>query len=125
MQTRRGSTRPTRPEGAGVLSGPANHALAIRLVYQAAGSVRIPVIGIGGIICGADAAEFLRAGAVAVQIGTANFYDPLATVRIVRELKEYCRRSGIRHVGQIRETQKETATETLPHKAVPAAQEPT
>ncbi|MBI4459694.1 MAG: dihydroorotate dehydrogenase [Acidobacteria bacterium] len=125
MQARRDSSQPTLPKGTGGLSGPAIHALAIRLVYQAVGSVRIPVIGIGGIVCGADAAEFLCAGAVAVQIGTANFYDPLATVRIVRELEEYCRQSGIRRVGQIRETRKETAPETLRHRKVLAAPEPT
>jgi dihydroorotate dehydrogenase (NAD+) catalytic subunit len=57
-------------------------------VSRAARAVRIPVIGIGGILCGADAAAFLRAGAVAVQVGTANFYDPRATVRVARELAE-------------------------------------
>ncbi|MBI1956771.1 MAG: dihydroorotate dehydrogenase [Acidobacteria bacterium] len=120
----RGSAQPALPEGTGGLSGPAIHALAVRLVYQAAGSVRVPVIGIGGIICGADAAEFLRAGAAAVQVGTANFYDPLATVRIMRELEEYCRRSGVRHVGQLRETRQQAALETPRHQAVPAAQKP-
>ncbi|OFW45332.1 MAG: dihydroorotate dehydrogenase B catalytic subunit, partial [Acidobacteria bacterium RIFCSPLOWO2_12_FULL_60_22] len=72
MQIGEATARRTLPSGTGGLSGPAIHALAVRLVYQAARAVRIPVIGVGGILCGADAAEFLRAGAVAVQVGTAN-----------------------------------------------------
>ena len=82
----RSAAQPVIPGGAGGLSGPAIHQDALRLVSQAVQSVRIPVIGVGGILCGADAAAFLRAGAVAVQVGTANFFDPLATVRIAREL---------------------------------------
>ena len=72
--------------GAGGLSGPAIHQDALRLVSRAVQAVKIPVIGVGGILCGADAAAFLKAGAVAVQVGTANFYDPLAALRIAREL---------------------------------------
>jgi dihydroorotate dehydrogenase (NAD+) catalytic subunit len=104
MQLERGTGEASLPGSAGGLSGPAIHALAVRLVHRAARAVRIPVIGIGGILCGADAAEFLRAGAVAVQVGTASFYDPRASVRIVRELGSYCRRSGIRRVGELRES---------------------
>ena len=96
-----GSNRAVLPKGSGGLSGPAIHSLAVRLVYQAASAVQIPVIGIGGVICGADAAELLRAGAVAVEVGTANFYDPQATLRIARELAAYCRRAGIRRVGEL------------------------
>ena len=101
MQIEVSDARRTLPSGTGGLSGPAIHALAVRLVYQAARAVRIPVIGVGGILCGADAAEFLRAGAVAVQVGTANFYDPRATVRTVRELADYCRRAGIGRVSEL------------------------
>ena len=85
----RRASQPAIPGGAGGLSGPAIHADALRLVTRAVRAVKIPVIGVGGILCGADAAAFLQAGAVAVQIGTANFYDPLATVRIARELAGY------------------------------------
>ena len=85
----RRASQPTIPGGAGGLSGPAIHADALRLVTRAVRAVKIPVIGVGGILCGADAADFLQAGAVAVQVGTANFYDPLATVRIARELAGY------------------------------------
>ncbi len=98
---------PTLPRGTGGLSGPAIHSLAVRFVNQAVQAVRIPVIGIGGIVCGADAAEFLRAGAVAVEVGTANFYDPRATVRIVRELEDYCKRLGVRRVSELRERRRE------------------
>jgi dihydroorotate dehydrogenase (NAD+) catalytic subunit len=80
------------PEGVGGLSGPAIRREAVQLVGQAVRAVHIPIVGIGGILCGADAAEFLDAGAVAVQVGTANFYDPLATLRIARELAAYRRR---------------------------------
>jgi len=88
--------------GPGGLSGPVIHARAVRLVHQAVSAVRIPVVGIGGVVCGADAAEFIRAGAVAVEIGTANFYDPRATVRIAGELEAYCRQAGLRRVSDLR-----------------------
>ena len=101
MQIEKGDGKPVLPKDTGGLSGPAIHSLAVRLVSHAVAAVRIPVIGIGGIVCGADAAEFLRAGAVAVEVGTANFYDPLATVRIARELKEYCGRVGVARVRDL------------------------
>jgi dihydroorotate dehydrogenase (NAD+) catalytic subunit len=82
----RSAAKPRIPGGAGGLSGPAIHADALRLVSRAAQAIQIPVIGVGGIVCGADARAFLQAGAVAVQVGTANFYDPLATLRVAREL---------------------------------------
>ncbi len=102
MQVEGADGRRSIPGGTGGLSGPAIHSLAVRLVHRAASAVKIPVIGIGGILCGADAVEFLRAGAVAVEVGTANFYDPCATVRIARELSECCRRMGIQRVGDLR-----------------------
>ncbi|MBV9745215.1 MAG: dihydroorotate dehydrogenase, partial [Acidobacteriia bacterium] len=76
--------RPRLGAGMGGLSGPAIKPIALRLVYQAARAVRIPVIGLGGIATGTDAAEFLIAGATAVQVGTANFWDPRAALRIAR-----------------------------------------
>lgn len=102
MEAERRQARPQLAGGAGGLSGPVIHENALRLVTQAADAVRIPVIGIGGILCGADAATFLKAGVVAVQVGTANFYDPLATVRIIRELHAYCRKAGVRRVFDLR-----------------------
>jgi dihydroorotate dehydrogenase (NAD+) catalytic subunit len=87
MEDERRSSLPQIPGGAGGVSGPAIRERALELVAKAAQAVKIPVIGIGGILTGADARELLRAGAVAVQVGTANFYDPLAPVRIARELR--------------------------------------
>jgi dihydroorotate dehydrogenase (NAD+) catalytic subunit len=72
------------------LSGPAIKPIAVRMVYDAAHAVNIPVIGMGGISTAADVAEFMLAGATAVQIGTASYWDPCATEKIVDELKRWC-----------------------------------
>ena len=87
--------------GFGGLSGPAIKPIALRMVYEAARSVKIPVVGLGGISNGLDAAEFLIAGASAVEVGTANFWDPSAPVRIARELDEFLQQEGIDHVSKI------------------------
>jgi dihydroorotate dehydrogenase (NAD+) catalytic subunit len=81
--------RPRLAFGTGGLSGPAIRPIAVRMTWQAARAVRIPVIGIGGISCAADALEFLIAGARAVQVGTANFVDPGVYARILVELQAY------------------------------------
>src|SRR4051812_28764120 len=72
------------------LSGPAIKPIALRMVYEAAHSVDIPVIGMGGITTGEDVVEFMLAGAAAVQVGTANYFDPCATERIVGDLERWC-----------------------------------
>src|SRR5216683_1423171 len=72
------------------LSGPAIKPIAVRMVYEASKSVQIPVIGMGGISTAADVAEFMLAGASAVQVGTANYWDPCATEKIVDELQRWC-----------------------------------
>jgi dihydroorotate dehydrogenase (NAD+) catalytic subunit len=77
------------------LSGPAIKPVALRMVYQAAQAVKIPVIGIGGIASAEDALEFIIAGARAVQVGTANFYDPGASLRVVDGIRDYCRRKRL------------------------------
>jgi len=77
------------------LSGPGIKPVALRMVYQAARAVKIPVIGIGGIASPEDALEFLIAGASAVQVGTANFYDPGVSLRIVEGISAYCRRQRL------------------------------
>jgi dihydroorotate dehydrogenase (NAD+) catalytic subunit len=87
--------------GFGGLSGPAIKPIALRLVYQAARAVKTPVVGLGGIASGEDAAEFLIAGATAVEVGTANFWDPASTARIARELGEFCRREGVANVAEL------------------------
>jgi len=77
------------------LSGPAIKPVAVRMVYQAYRAVKIPIIGIGGIATTEDALEFIIAGAKAVQVGTANFYAPDTSLRIVAGLRDYCRRRKI------------------------------
>lgn len=90
--------RPRLGAGFGGLSGPAIKPIALRLVYQAAQAVKVPVIGLGGIATGEDAAEFLIAGATAVEVGTANFWDPQSPLRIARELESFCRREKVASV---------------------------
>lgn len=85
----------------GGLSGPAIKPVALRMVWQAAQAVRIPIIGAGGISTGTDALEFMIAGARAVQVGTANFVDPSAPVRILREIANYCAANGIARVADL------------------------
>jgi dihydroorotate dehydrogenase (NAD+) catalytic subunit len=83
------------------LSGPAIKPIAVRMVYDAAHSVKIPVIGMGGISTAADIIEFMLAGATAVQIGTASYWDPCATEKIVNELQEYCIEHGIPELAEL------------------------
>lgn len=93
--------RPRLGAGMGGLSGPAIKPIALRLVFQAARAVRIPVIGLGGIASGTDAAEFLIAGATAVQVGAATFADPQAPLRIARELGSFLEREKIGSVQEL------------------------
>jgi dihydroorotate dehydrogenase (NAD+) catalytic subunit len=85
----------------GGLSGPAIRPVAVHMVYQAAGSVKIPVIGMGGIMEGRDALEFMIAGASAVQVGTANFVNPAATLHVLEGIRSYCEKHGIRRIQDI------------------------
>jgi len=95
------SRRPRLGAGFGGLSGPAIKPIALRFVYEAAHAVKIPVIGMGGIAKGEDAAEFLIAGASAVQVGTANFWDPASPLRIARELDQFLGEQGITNVREL------------------------
>lgn len=87
--------------GTGGLSGPCVKPVALRMVYQVAHAVRIPVIGLGGISCATDAVEFLLAGATAVEIGTANFLDPAITVKVAQGIRDYLDRHGFQSVKDI------------------------
>jgi dihydroorotate dehydrogenase (NAD+) catalytic subunit len=93
--------RPRLGNTFGGLSGPAVKPIALRMVYQVASRVRVPVIGMGGIMTGRDVIEFLIVGARAVEVGTANFIDPAASLRIVREIGEFCREKKIRRIEEI------------------------
>jgi len=83
------------------LSGPAIKPIALRMVYDAAHAVKIPVIGMGGITTAVDVIEFMLAGASAVQMGTASYFDPVATEKLVEELEGYCREHRIQKIREI------------------------
>lgn len=85
----------------GGLSGPAIKPVALRMVYEAAHAVRIPVIGMGGIACASDAIEFLMAGASAVSVGTANFHNPYASVEIANGIREFLESHDILDIHEI------------------------
>ena len=85
----------------GGLSGPAVKPVAVRMVYQVSKAVKLPIIGMGGIMTGEDAVEFLMAGATAVSVGTANFNNPAASVEVVKGIKEYMARYEIADINEI------------------------
>jgi dihydroorotate dehydrogenase (NAD+) catalytic subunit len=93
--------RPRLASGTGGLSGPAIKPVALRMVHELARAVRIPLVGVGGIMSGEDALEFLCCGASAVQVGTATFYDPRAPLRIAEEMARWCRAHGVRAVTEL------------------------
>lgn len=87
--------------GTGGLSGPCVKPVALRMVWQVARAVNIPVVGLGGIMNAADAIEFLMAGATAVEIGTANFIDPTTTIRVIDGMNEWLDNHGVKDVHEI------------------------
>lgn len=93
--------RPRLANVTGGLSGPAIKPIAVRCVFQASRAVKIPLIGIGGIATTDDALEFIIAGASAVQVGTANFYDPAASMKIVDGLADYCARNSLAGISDL------------------------
>jgi dihydroorotate dehydrogenase (NAD+) catalytic subunit len=93
--------RPRLGAGFGGLSGPAIKPIALRMVYEAAQAAKIPVVGLGGIGSGEDAAEFLIAGATAVQVGTATFWDPLSPLRVAGELDGFLSKERIASVREL------------------------
>ena len=93
--------RPKLSTVTGGLSGACVKPIALRMVWQVAKAVKIPVIGLGGISSATDAIEFLLAGASAIEIGTANFIDPTITVKVAQGIVEYCERHGIKNVSDL------------------------
>lgn len=85
----------------GGLSGPAIKPVAVRMVYQVAQAVNVPIIGMGGIMCAEDALEFIMAGASAVSIGTANFHNPKVTLEVIEGIKQYCEANGIKDINEL------------------------
>ena len=85
----------------GGLSGPCVKPVALRMVWQVAKAVKIPVVGLGGISCANDAIEFLLAGASAIQIGTANFIDPTVTIKVIDGINDYLDQNGFTSVKEI------------------------
>ncbi len=93
--------RPIIANNTGGVSGAGVKAVAVRMTYEAAQAVKIPVIGMGGITCAEDAIEFLMAGATAVQVGTANFTDPYAMPKIIDGLNAWCDKHGVASVSEL------------------------
>ncbi len=85
----------------GGLSGPAIKPVAVRMVYEAANAVKIPVIGMGGIQTAEDAIEFILAGATAVSVGTANFFCPTATLEVIEGIEQYMKKHGVNEIGEL------------------------
>ena len=85
----------------GGLSGPAVKPVAVRMVYQVAQAVKIPIIGMGGIMCAEDALEFIMAGASAVSIGTANFHNPKVTLEVIEGMRQFCEKNGVKDINEL------------------------
>lgn len=86
----------------GGLSGPLCHPIAVRMVWEVASVVSIPICGVGGVMTGEDAAEFILAGATAVSVGMANFVDPAASARILHELEDWAESQGVSDINELR-----------------------
>jgi dihydroorotate dehydrogenase (NAD+) catalytic subunit len=93
--------RPALSTITGGLSGPAVKPIALRMVWQVAQAVKIPIIGMGGIMNATDTIEFLLAGASAVQVGTANFIDPTVTIKVLNGIQEYMNHHNIADVNDL------------------------
>lgn len=85
----------------GGMSGPAIHPIAVRMVYQTAQAVKLPLIGMGGIASANDAIEMILAGATAVSVGTANFVDPCTTIKVVEGIEAYMRKYGVKDINEL------------------------
>ena len=85
----------------GGVSGPAVHPIAVRMVYQVANAVKIPVIGMGGVTTAEDALEFILAGATGVAVGTANFVNPMATIDVIDGIQSYMEKYGVKDIHEL------------------------
>lgn len=97
VDTRR--SRLSRPTGG--MSGPALHPIAVRMVWEVHNAVNIPIVGVGGVMTGRDAAEFILAGATSVSVGMANLVDPTAAPRILDELTEWAESQGVSDINEL------------------------
>ena len=93
--------RPIIANNTGGVSGAGVKPIAVRMVYEVAQAVKIPVVGMGGITCAEDAIEFLMAGATAVQVGTANFTNPFVCPKIIQDLNAWCDRHGVQNISEL------------------------
>ncbi len=96
--------RPVLANNTGGVSGAGVKPIAVRMVYEVAHAVSLPVVGMGGITCAEDALEFIMAGATAVQVGTANFTDAMAMPKIIEGLNAWCDRHGVERLADLRDT---------------------
>ena len=83
------------------VSGPAIHPIAVRMVYQVANAIKLPIIGMGGVATTEDALEMIMVGASAVAVGTANFHNPYATVEIIKGIEEYMNKNSISDIHEL------------------------
>ena len=113
------SRKPRLSNITGGLSGPAIKPIAVRMVYETARAVSIPILGMGGIVTPEDAVEFMLAGATAVQVGTASYADPRATERLAKGLASWCRSHGVERVSSL------TGAVEIPRTVAPAPAAPT
>ena len=85
----------------GGMSGPAVKPVAVRMVYEVANAVKLPIIGMGGIRSAEDALEFIMAGASMVSVGTANFNDPTTTIKVIEGLEKFCEKQGVKDINEL------------------------
>lgn len=93
--------RPVLANNTGGLSGPAIRPVAVRMVYEVAKSINIPILGMGGIVSGEDVIEFMLAGASAVSIGAGNFQDPYTSIKTIKQIEEYMKKHSIENISDI------------------------
>ena len=93
--------KPVLANNTGGLSGPAIKPVAVRMVYQVSQAVKIPIMGLGGIMTGEDAIEFMLAGAKAVSIGAGNFADPYTSIKVIEGIEEYMKKCNVENIEDI------------------------